>query len=203
MTNATTGDRRTRRRQQTRERVVDAAVELFVRQGYDATTVDQITAAADVARGTFFNHFPGKEALTYAWIDQRREELRDRIAATTAPDATTRIIEGLKSVASLYGADETTRRVMVRTWIRCGGPFGPDHGQTAELIRALLDEGKKTGHVRKDLETSVAGSVLQDVFLGALCRWASTEADSLEQHLQPALDLVMPLLQREPISAST
>ena len=196
MTNTTTGDRRARRRQQTRERVVDAAVELFVRQGYDATTVDQITAAADVARGTFFNHFSGKEALTYAWIERRREELRDRIAAITAPDAITRILEGLKSVAALYDADETTRRVMVRTWIRCGGPFGPDHGQTAEFIRALLDEGKKTGQVRDDLDTSVAASVFQDVFLGALCRWAASDADSLEHHLQPALDLVMPLLQR-------
>jgi hypothetical protein len=34
------------------------------------------------------------------------------------------------------------------------------------------------------------------VFLGALCRWAATETDSLKQHLQPALDLVMPFLQR-------
>jgi TetR/AcrR family transcriptional regulator, cholesterol catabolism regulator len=196
VTNTTNGDRRARRRQQTRERVVDAAVELFVRQGYDATTVDQITAAADVARGTFFNHFSGKEALTYAWIERRREELRDRIAAITAPDAITRILEGLQSVAPLYDADETTRRVMVRTWIRCGGPFGPGHGQTAEFIRTLLDEGKKTGQFRDDLDTSVAASVFQDVFLGALCRWAASDADSLEHHLQPALDLVMPLLQR-------
>ncbi len=195
MTTATTGDRRARRRQQTRERIVDAAVELFIRQGYDATTVDQIAAAADVARGTFFNHFPGKEDVTHAWIDRRREELRDRITATAAPDAITRILDGLKAVAALYDTDDTTRRVMVRTWIRCGGPFGPDHGQTAEFIRALLDDGKSTGQVRNDLDTSVAGSVLQDVFVGALCRWAATETDSLEQHLQPALDLVMPLLQ--------
>jgi TetR/AcrR family transcriptional regulator, cholesterol catabolism regulator len=191
-----TGDRRARRRQQTRERIVDAAVELFVSQGYDTTTVDQIAAAADVARGTFFNHFPSKEDLTHAWIERRREELRDRVATMTAPDATTRLLDGLKAVAALYDADDTTRRVMVRTWIRCGGPFGPAHGQTAEFIRALLDEGKNTGQVRDDLDTLIAGLVLQDVFLGALCRWAATETDSLKQHLQPALDLVMPFLQR-------
>jgi AcrR family transcriptional regulator len=45
MTMATTSDRRTRRREQTRERIVRAAVELFVSQGYDATTVDQIATA--------------------------------------------------------------------------------------------------------------------------------------------------------------
>jgi TetR/AcrR family transcriptional regulator, cholesterol catabolism regulator len=190
------GDRRARRKQQTREQILDAAVELFIRQGYDATIVDQIAAAADVARGTFFNHFPGKEDVTHAWIQRRRHELRDTIAATTAPDATTRILDGLKAVAALYDADSATRRAMVRTWIRCGGPFGAGHGQTAEFIRAVLDEGKDAGQVRTDLDTGTAGSVLQDVFIGALCRWAATETDSLKQHLHPALDLVMPLLQR-------
>jgi TetR/AcrR family transcriptional regulator, cholesterol catabolism regulator len=193
---ATTSDRRTRRREQTRERIVDAAVELFVSQGYDATTVDQIAAAADVARGTFFNHFPCKEGLTHAWIERRRGELRDRVATMTGPDATTRLVDGLKTVAALYDTDDTTRRVMVRIWIRCGGPFGPAHGQTAEFIRELLDEGKNTGEVRDDLDTLSAGLVLQDVFLGALCRWAATETDSLEHHLEPVLDLVIPLLRR-------
>jgi TetR/AcrR family transcriptional regulator, cholesterol catabolism regulator len=173
---------------------VDAAVELFVSQGYDATTVDQIAAAADVARGTFFNHFPGKEDVTHAAIEGRRKELRDVIAATTAPDATTRILDGFKNLAALYDADCATRRPMLRTWIRCGGPFGPGHGQTAEFIRAVLDEGKSAGDVRNDLDTSTAGLVLQDVYVGALCRWAASETDSLEQHLQPALELVMPLL---------
>jgi TetR/AcrR family transcriptional regulator, cholesterol catabolism regulator len=194
VTSIATGDRRARRKQETRERIVDAAVELFVRQGYDATTVDQIAAAADVARGTFFNHFPGKEDVPHAAIERRRKELRDVIAATTAPDATTRILDGLKNLAALYDADSATRRPMLRIWIRCGGPFGPGHGQTADFIRAFLDEGKSAGDVRKDLDTSMAGLVLQDVYIGALCRWAASETDSLQQHLQPALELVMPLL---------
>lgn len=195
MTSIATGDRRARRKQETRERIVDAAVELFVSQGYDATTVDQIAAAADVARGTFFNHFPGKEDVTHAAIERRRIEVREVLAATTAPDAATRILDGLKTVAALYDADSATRRPMLRTWIRCGGPFGPGHGQTAEFIRAVLDEGKGAGDVRKDLDTSTAGLVLQDVYIGALCRWAASETDSLEQHLQPALKLIMPLLE--------
>lgn len=141
-------------------------MELFVSQGYDETTVDQI--AADVARGTFFNCFPGEENVPHAAIERRRKELRDVIAATTAPDATTRILDGLKTLAALYDADSATRRPMLRIWIRCAGPFGPGHGQTAEYIRAFLDEGQSAGNVRKDLDTSAAGLVLQDVYIGAL-----------------------------------
>jgi TetR/AcrR family transcriptional regulator, cholesterol catabolism regulator len=195
VTDVTAGDRRARRKQETRERIVDAAVELFVSQGYDATTVDQIAAAADVARGTFFNYFPGKEDVTYAAIDRRRDEVRDIIAVTTGPNAITRILDAFKSVAALYDADSAVRRPMLRIWIRCGGPFGPGHGRTAKFIQAVLDEGKTAGDVRKDLDTSTAGLVLQDVYVGALCRWATTETDTLEQHLHPALELVMPLLR--------
>ena len=189
------GDRRARRKEQTRERIVDAAIELFIAQGYDATTVDQIAAAADVARGTFFNHFPGKEDVTHAWIERRRDEIRNTIAAASAPDAAARILEGFKVAAALYDADSAARRPMVRTWIRCGGPFGPGHGQTAESIRTVLDAGQQAGQLRKDLDTRTAALLLQDTFLGALCRWAAADTDSLEQHLQPALDLVMPLLR--------
>ncbi len=194
VTDVAIGDRRARRRQQTRERIVDAAVELFVRQGYDATTVDQIATTADVARGTFFNHFPGKEDVTHAWIERRQDEIRNSVAAARAPDAAARILEGIKNVVALYDTDSAVRRPMVRIWIRCGGPFGPGHGQTAESIRTVLDEGREAGQLRKDLDTRAAALLLQDVFLGALCRWAAA-TDSLEQHLQSALDLVIPLLR--------
>jgi len=195
VTSVASGDRRARRKEQTRERIVDAAVELFIGQGYDATSVDQIAAAADVARGTFFNHFPGKEDVTHAWIERRRDEIRNTIAAASAPDAAARILEGFKVAAALYDADSAARRPMVRTWIRCGGPFGPGHGQTAESIRTVLNAGQQAGQLRKDLDTRTAALLLQDTFLGALCRWAAADTDSLEQHLQPALDLVMPLLR--------
>lgn len=195
MTGITGIDRRTRRKQQTRERIVDAAIELFIAQGYDATTVDQIAAAADVARGTFFNHFPGKEDVTHAWIDRRRDELRDCIAAASAPDAVARIVEGLQVATGLYDSDSVARRPMTRIWIRCGGPFGAGHGQTAESIRAVLDEGRQAGQLRKDLDIRAAAFLLQDSFIGALCRWAATDTDSLEQHVRPALDLVVPVLR--------
>ena len=195
MTSIAAGDRRARRKQETRERIIDAAAVLFIVQGYDATTVDQISEAADVARGTFFNHFPGKEDVTFAWIDRRRAEIRDSIAAASGRDAAARIVGGFKAAVKLYDADSTARRPMVRIWIRCGGPFGPDHGQTAESIRLVLEESRQAGQLRRGLDTHTAALLLQDAFVGALCRWAATDKDSLEQHLQPVLDLVIPLLR--------
>ncbi len=56
-------NRRERRCAETRERIINAALELFSERGVAATTVEDITNAADVGKGTFFNYFPSKEHI--------------------------------------------------------------------------------------------------------------------------------------------
>lgn len=73
--------RRSRKKQDTRNRLVAAADELFERQGYDETTTLDIAEAADVAQRTLFRHFPSKEALLYAELDDARFVLRDALHA--------------------------------------------------------------------------------------------------------------------------
>lgn len=48
----------------------EAAVRLFENEGYEATTVQQISDAVGVAKGTFFNHFPSKEHVVSEWYDR-------------------------------------------------------------------------------------------------------------------------------------
>src|SRR5712692_11692855 len=64
--------RRERKKEETRERIFKAACKLFRDKGFEDTTIDDITERADVAKGTFFNYFPRKEAvlgyLSEVWI---------------------------------------------------------------------------------------------------------------------------------------
>jgi AcrR family transcriptional regulator len=60
---------RERKKQRTRATLIDAAVELCDRQGFERTTVDQIAAIADVSPRTFSRYFPTKEAIALALID--------------------------------------------------------------------------------------------------------------------------------------
>ena len=55
--------RRERRKREVHDRILEAAVDLFEKQGFDATKVDEICELADVAQKTFYNHFPTKQNL--------------------------------------------------------------------------------------------------------------------------------------------
>src|SRR5262245_3110917 len=72
--------RRERRSAELRERLFRAALELFGSKGYAETTVEDITEAADVGKGTFFNYFPSKEHILLAFGEMQLGKLEAAIA---------------------------------------------------------------------------------------------------------------------------
>lgn len=79
------GSLRERKKAQTRERLMTVAVQLFSRQGFDATTIDEIAAAAEVAPRTVFRYFPSKVDLLFGDHQNFVALLRDTLA--TRPPA--------------------------------------------------------------------------------------------------------------------
>ncbi|MEV0344971.1 TetR family transcriptional regulator [Nonomuraea sp. NPDC050680] len=78
---------RERKKRQTRQLLIRAAVRLFAEQGYEETTGAQIAAAADVSTKTFFNYFPSKEDVLFAEVEQYYG-LALEVIADRAPDDT-------------------------------------------------------------------------------------------------------------------
>ena len=60
---------KTRHPEETRQKLVDATLRLMIQQGFAATTVDEICAAAKLTKGSFFHHFESKEAISHAAVD--------------------------------------------------------------------------------------------------------------------------------------
>jgi AcrR family transcriptional regulator len=60
---------RERKKAEVRRVLVDSALRAYIEQGYDATTIDDIVAAAMVSRRTFFRYFDSKDAVVLAWLD--------------------------------------------------------------------------------------------------------------------------------------
>src|SRR5271167_4001729 len=67
--------RRERRTAETRERLFRAALDLFARKGFTETTVEDITEAAAVGKGTFFNYFPSKDHILLAFGEMQLAKL--------------------------------------------------------------------------------------------------------------------------------
>src|SRR5260370_34958615 len=72
-------DRRQRRSAEIRERLFRAALNLFAQKGFLETTVEDITEAADVGKGTFFNYFPSKDHILLAFGEMQLGKLEAAI----------------------------------------------------------------------------------------------------------------------------
>lgn len=90
---------RSRKRRETRARISSAALALFLEKGFEATTVDEIAAAADISKRSFFDYFPSKEELISAWQDEFGVALAERIAARPAGEPMTRALEQAMTAA--------------------------------------------------------------------------------------------------------
>ena len=73
-----------RRPSTTRASIVGVALDLFARQGYEATSVDQIADAARISRRTLFRYFPGKAAIAWGEFDDQIRGMRDYLATIPA-----------------------------------------------------------------------------------------------------------------------
>lgn len=79
------------RGEETRNRILDAALEAFARYGYDATSVSQICRRADVTKGGFYHHFPSKQAVFLELLERWLEGVDSglellRFGAETVPE---------------------------------------------------------------------------------------------------------------------
>lgn len=107
------GGLRDRKRERTRRAIVDAAVDLFERNGYDGTTVADIAAAAEIGTRTFFGYFASKEEVLFPEVDERVRTAVEAIAARGPGDRPADVL--LRALGTVDAAgDMTSREAVVR-----------------------------------------------------------------------------------------
>ena len=111
---------RDRKRARTRQAIVDAATDLFERDGYDATTIADIAEAADIGTRTFFSYFDSKEQVLFSEGDARVRAAVDAIAAREPDDRpATVLLRALRAVGNdndeLVSRQAVLRLQLIRT----------------------------------------------------------------------------------------
>jgi AcrR family transcriptional regulator len=79
-------DRRQRKKQLTKDALIEAALELFAAKGYDHTAVHEITDAVDVSERTFFRYFASKEDLVLSFVREGTTAFAEALAARPAQE---------------------------------------------------------------------------------------------------------------------
>ncbi len=166
--------RRERKKEETRRRIFEAALELFRTRGFEATTVDEITELADVGRGTFFNYFPRKEAVLSFIAEEQLDALQESMPAMLASDEPTSalMIRLLQLAAEGYVRDRDVSRLVLTEWIkRDVQPPAEAAAHAQRFFQALFERGLARGEVRADVVPSRVEGIIRGIFLATLFQW--------------------------------
>jgi AcrR family transcriptional regulator len=142
---------RERKKRETRQRILGAAVELFQNQGFDQTPVDEIAAQANVSRGTFFNYFPNKESLLREIAVQEFEQLQE----LAKDDRTNPPIAKIRHVMHRLAAD-TLPYLRITRYVFLGAMLYPIEDkapniQLGSILGGLVQEAQRRGEIRASL----------------------------------------------------
>lgn len=187
-----------RKKAKTKDKIFDAAVKLFLAQGYENTTVDQIAAKAEVAKGTFFNYFPTKDAIIYYLGEQRVNLMQDMLEnelreISSAKEKIYAWIEMLGSINEQY--KEITGLIMNVGYTKLF--FQPKTDwDTQFLFRDILAdviaEGQQQGELRKEFEPKYAADILMSIYFSVLFQWFEGYLDkSLTEEFICRVEIVM------------
>ena len=190
--------RRERRRQETRERLFEAAVRLLSEREFEAVTVEAITEAADVGKGTFFNYFPNKEAVISYFFEYKSSRLVEAARrvneSENLPDTGVYDLPGgptwqkMLRVFSLCSDSPKDNQRMTRTLLslvltndEVRHAYESMMQQIGNLTRGFIEEAQRNGEVRTDLTAGQIVCHLHMVHLGAISYWAYSESpESME-----------------------
>jgi AcrR family transcriptional regulator len=121
------------------EQITQAALRLFAERGFDGATIDEIAAAAEVSRRTFFRYFARKEDVILGWKRQMADELREAIDARPAEEAPLEAVHrALATVAAGY-SDQPELTLGLLRLFESGPALHPQAGYQA--WDAVLTEG--------------------------------------------------------------
>jgi len=143
-------NRSERRREDTRRRLMKATYEIIARRGLEGLVIQDITEAADVGYGTFYNHFTTKDAIVAAVIDASRDftkEIYRRLGEHASDRAEAFVLE-LLACLTLSKADKIWGWFIVRTVLS-----GEERRSwVAEDLMRALDSCVEVGAFRPDTE---------------------------------------------------
>ena len=173
-------------KQETRQRILDAARKLFCSKGFQQATTRDLAAEASIATGTLFNYFPGKEQLALALIDESLEAAGKEFAESRREGES--IEEALFAHVAIALRHLRPHRSYVGDVVETTlSPFADGAG-TADSLRVRHLETvsaiiERHASPSTPLPSAVIMHLYWTMYLGVLAYWAKDESPNQEDAL--------------------
>ena len=187
---------RERKKERTRGAIQREALRLIASRGYDATTCEQIAAAAEVSPATLFRYFATKEDIVLQ--DRYDPLIADAIRARPAHESPlTAVRRGLADTfAVVYQGDVEAIRQRTALILSVPGLRARSREQQDSLVTHLCDAlTERSGHQGRDIGTEVAAATFAAALEVAVGRWARDGGD-LPGHVDAAIAALRDLARR-------
>jgi AcrR family transcriptional regulator len=188
--------RRERNSAERRERLFRSALELFARKGFAETTVEDITNAADLGKGTFFNYFPSKEHILLAFGEMQLGKLQ--IAFEEMRSRNVPVPVFMRSLGARMTQEPIRNPAIIRILLQA---FLTDDSKVRQPMLELQNRviaihtemiriGQERGEIRNDLPPEVIANVFRQTVFGTLLIWALHGDSTLLSRMENAFELL-------------
>ena len=180
----------------TKERILDAALNIFSHKGYHDTRLDEIVEESGTSKGSIYFHFPNKERLFFALVDQFADLLERRtIAAIEQQEkGIARVEAALEAVVEAFGKYRRPAKILLVQAVGLGAPFEQKRNEIndrfAHLIEIYLQEAIDEADIAP-VDTEVVSYAWMGAIYGVIIRWVYTGEPEPERILETLLPVLL------------
>lgn len=180
----------------TRERILDAALDIFSRKGYHDTRLDEIVEEANTSKGSIYVHFPNKEKLFIALIDQFASLLERRVTEVIErePQGMVRVRVAIETVLETFGKYRRPAKILVVQAVGLGQVFEKKRLEVtdhfASMIQRYLDEAVEVGDI-SPIDSEVVAHAWMGAIYNLIIQWVYTGDPTSERIASTLVPLLL------------
>ncbi len=180
--------RRERKAAETRLKLFRCALQLFAERGFPNVTVEDITEAADVGKGTFFNYFKGKDHVLSVMAEIQLGKVRNALEQAESGKRSTRTVlhDLFTKVSEEPGRSPDLARTLLSSFLSSTirELLAQNMSDGRRMVGQIIELGQERGEIDSKLKPEQVAFQLQQAFLGTLLLWSLRG----EPKLQGAVD---------------